>query len=130
MLGELFHRRFFAMDEECRFASPNAAPPCEQLPLVGVSGESIDRVDRAADWNVFTEEPHMLGSVDDPPCNRSSGSKSDEDDRCFLSPKIMLQMVADPASRAHARTSHDDSAAGYPVKSNRIGRLAYEMQIC
>ena len=129
MVGELLHYRFFTMDKERRLASPDAAAPCEQLPLVGVSGKSVDRMNRAADWNLFTEEPHMLGAIDDLPCNRTRGSKTNEDDRGFSAPQIVSQMVTDPASRTHARTRHDDSAASYSVNGNRIGRVACEMQI-
>ena len=129
MLGELLHYRLFTMDKERRLASPDAAAPCEQLPLVGVSGKSVDRMNRAAYWNLFTEEPHMLGAIDDLPRNRARGSKTDEDDRRFFPPQIVSQMVSDPPSRTHARTGHDDRAASYSVDGNRIGRLTCEMQI-
>src|SRR6516165_11127184 len=124
MLGELLHYGFFTMDKERRLASANAAAPCEQFSLVGVSGKSVDRMNRAADWNLFTKKPHMLGAIDDLPCNRARGSKTNEDDRGFSAPQIVSQMVTDPASRTHARTSHDDSAASYSVNGNRIGRVA------
>lgn len=55
MIGKLFHRRFFTMDKKRSLASGNAAAPGEQLPLVGVGGESINRVDSTADRNLFTE---------------------------------------------------------------------------
>jgi len=81
MIGERLHRRFFTMNKKRSLASANAAVPCKQFLLICVSRESIDRVDRAADWNVFAEEVYVPGSVDDLSCNRASGCKSNEDDR-------------------------------------------------
>jgi len=129
MVGQLLHHGFFTVDKEGCLAPANAAAPCEQLPLVGVSGKSIDCVYSTADWNLFTKELYVLGSIDDLSRNRARGGKSDEDHRRFLPPQIVPQMVADPASCTHARTGHDDRAASYSVEGNRIGRLACEMQV-
>lgn len=60
---------------------PAAGAPSEQLPLVGVGGKSVDRMDHAADRNFFAEQTDMLGPIDDLPRNRAGGGKSDEDDR-------------------------------------------------
>jgi len=73
MIGELPHRRFFAMDQECHLASLNAAVPCEQFPLIGMSRKSIDGVDGRANGNLFAEEPYTLWPVNAPIDIRASG---------------------------------------------------------
>jgi hypothetical protein len=117
------------MNKKRRLASANASSPGEQFLLVGVSGKSIDGMDRATDRNLFIEEPHVPRSIDDLPRNRANGSKSDEDDRRFFSPQIVPQMVPDSASRTHAGAGHNDCPATYPVDGHRIGSFTGEMQI-
>ncbi len=118
MISELPHRRFFSVNKKCSLAPSNVAVPGEQLPLIGVSRKSINGVDRAADWNILIEESHIVGSVDDLPRESAQSGKTDEDDCRFLSPQVLPQVVADPASCAHARTCHNDRAAGYSVDGN------------
>ena len=86
LAGKFFHRRFFTMDEERRLTSANASSPRQQLLLIGVSGEAVDGVNSTANRNIFSEEPYMTCTIDNPPGNGARRSKSDEHHRRFSTP--------------------------------------------
>ena len=127
MCRELLHDVFLAVNKE-RTLSARLLLPGQQLRLVGMGGETIDGVDAGPNRNILAENVHLLGAVDNLACKRPDGGVADEHDARILATKIVLEVVAHAAARAHARAGHDDGPAMDAVYRNGFGGLPREMQ--
>src|SRR5580704_13195421 len=127
MCSELPHGVFFAVDKERMFCA-SLLLPSQQLRLVGMGGKAIDGVDASPNRNVFAEDIHVLGAVDNLACKSPNGCVADEHDARILPTEIVLEVVAHAATGAHARAGHDDGSATDAVYRNRFGGLPREMQ--
>src|SRR5437868_6471574 len=54
------HHRLLSMHKKCLAHAVDAGVPRQQLPLIGVGGEAVDRMDVRPDRDVFSEEGHGL----------------------------------------------------------------------
>jgi len=127
MSRKLLYGVFFAVDKERMFRS-GPLLPSQQLRLVGMSGETVNGVDASANWNIFTENVHVLLAVDNTPRESPTGCVADEHDARIRATEIVLEMVAHAAAGTHARAGHDDGSAMDTVYCNGFGGLPCEMQ--
>src|SRR5450759_4629393 len=92
------------------------AQPRQQPGLIGVSGEAADGVDLGPYRNVFAEDAHRCGAIDDTAAERSLRLKSGNHDSAFSAAEIMRQMMLDAAGIAHAARRNDQCAAADAVE--------------
>ncbi len=126
--GEFPHRLQLPVHQERRRAPAHRAAPGEQLLLVGVAGEAVDRVDGRAHGDFLPEQAHRARAVDDLPRQGADGGEAHEHDAGLRAPEIVLEVVAHPSPRAHAGARHDDRAAGDAVERHRLRGIAHDMQ--
>jgi len=73
-LRESLHRRFVTVHEE-RARRPRLRVPGEQLGLVCVRREAVDRVHASAHRDLLAEDGHAARAVDDAPRQRACAAK-------------------------------------------------------
>ena len=76
--------------------------PVDQLGLSGVSRESAERVNGGPHDDLFAEDPHILGSIDQPAAQRAFRLESDDHHGHISAPEVVPQVMDDPAAVAHA----------------------------
>ena len=67
-----------------------------------MSADAGQSVDLGADPDLLSEQLYLLGPFIDGAAQGAHCLISDKEDRRFLPPQVMLQMVADPAGFTHA----------------------------
>src|SRR5579859_6820884 len=87
MCSELAHGVFFAVNKERTFCA-GLLLPSQQLRLVGVGRKAIDGVDASPNRNIFAEDVHLRGAVDNLACKSPNGGIADEHDARILPTKI------------------------------------------
>src|ERR1700722_10234121 len=127
MCSELAHGVFFAVNKK-RTLCTGLLLPSQQFRLVGVGGKAIDRVDARPNRNIFAEDVHLRGAVDNLACKRPNGCVADEHDARILPTEIVLEGVAHAAAGAHAQAGHDDGPAMDTVDRDGLGGFTREMQ--
>src|ERR1700730_2448702 len=126
MCSELAHGVFFAVNKK-RTLCTGLLLPSQQFRLVGVGGKAIDGVDASPNRNIFAEDVHFRGAVDNLACKSPNGRIADEHDARILPTEIVPEVVAHAATSAHARAGHDDSLAADAVYRNGFGGLPRKM---
>jgi hypothetical protein len=81
----LSHYFFFAMNQEGS-RRVDFALPGKQLRLVGMGRKSVDRKQARMHGNLFAEQMHYVGTVDNLARERASRGKSDENYAGVLTP--------------------------------------------
>ena len=127
MCRELPHGVFFAVNKERTFCA-GLLLPSQQLRLVGMSGETINRVDASPNRNILAENVHLLVAVDNMARESPNGCVANEHDARILATEIVLEVVTHATAGAHARAGHDDGPAMDAVYRNGFGGLPREMQ--
>ena len=86
-----------------------------------MSADSLQAFDPCPDFDGLAEKLDLLLTLQDPASQRASRPIADEQDRTFLPPQVMLQMVADSPRVAH--TGGGDNHLGGPVLVQGPGLL-------
>src|SRR5579872_656093 len=79
-LGKLSHGELLAMNEEC-YVALNSIAPGDQLRLVRMRREAVDRVDMRTNGNILAEELNLGRPIDNLTRRRAKPGKADEYDR-------------------------------------------------
>ena len=79
MRCELVHAAFFAIDKE-RTPCAGLLLPSQQFSLAGMGGEAVDGVNARIDWNLFAENSHLFGAIDDATRESAGGRVANEHD--------------------------------------------------
>jgi hypothetical protein len=111
-----------AVHEADRRLPVERAVPAEQPRAAGMRGQAPDRVDLRRDLDRLVPEPHVLGTVDEPPAERALCLEADEHDVTLGAPEVVLQVLHDPAAVAHAAARDHDRAAARLVDPRRVVR--------
>ena len=101
--AERRHRLLLAMDEEGDVRAARARMPVEELGLIGMCREAVDRVHLGSDCNLLAEKPDLGRTVYDLPGESPFRCEADEYDARLAAPEILLQVMPDPPSRAPRR---------------------------
>ena len=72
-----------------------------------MSADSLQAFDPCPDFDGLAEKLDLLLALQDPASQRASRLVANEQDRAFLPPQVMLQMVADPPGLTHAGSRYD-----------------------
>ena len=100
-LPEAVHDWLLAMDDKGCLDPGHALAPGDQLGLIGMGGEAVDRVDRGAHLDLLAEHRDMLGAVDDPARQRTGRCIADEDHAGIRPRQIVPQVMHDAAAGCH-----------------------------
>ena len=103
--------------------------PFEQLGLIRMGREAVDRMDASAYRNRLAEDRNRRGAVDDLSRERALRRVADEDHAALLASEVLAQVMPHAPARAHPRAGHDDGAPGDPIDRDRLRRLPRETQL-
>src|SRR5206468_500473 len=97
--------------------------PGDQLVLIRVRAEPLERGDLGANARRLTEDVHDLGAFHQSTAEGPLGLESDEEHRVALVAESVLEMVEDAAALTHARGGDDDAGLRAIVETLRfLGR--------
>jgi len=106
------------MNQESCPRAIDAIVPGDELSLVGMGREAVDRMDTRPYRNILSEYPNDLCSLDNTSGERASRRESYEYDASRGVRKVAGKVMSNAATGAHAGPGYDDSAALDPIDRN------------
>ena len=94
--------------------------PAAQSVVVGMAGHARHLGNLGVDRDGFTKELDLLGPFQQVAAKRTFRLVADKEDRTFLPPEIVFEMVADAPGIAHAGSRKDHFWGGVQVDGDRI----------
>src|SRR5919197_1387657 len=94
--------------------------PAQNLLPVGVSGESADALDVAADGHRLLHDPHLALAFEEAAARRARGLEADEEDGGALVGQNPARVVEHAPARHHPRRRDDDARPTLLVQALRL----------
>ena len=102
-LPQTFHTAVsFTMHQKGHPRLAGRLMPIQQLLLIRMRRETINRVDLGIDGHVLTLKANGLGPVDDVTRQGAKRGEADKYNAAFFAPDILLHVVSHPAPGTHA----------------------------
>ena len=108
------------VDEHKGRTGRKAGDPLFQPGAVGVAGKPGHLPDLGVDLHILAKQPHLVGALQQGASQRAGGLVAHKQDGAFLTPEVVLEVVADAASIAHARRRDDDLGGGVGIDGNGV----------
>ena len=94
--------------------------PAQQAFVVGVAGHARHLRDLGVDLHFLAEQLDFVDAFEQPAAERPGRLVADEQDRAFLAPEVVLEVVADAPGVAHAGGRKDDLGVRVGVDGDRV----------
>src|SRR5690606_8174962 len=103
--------------------------PVDKFLLIGMRRQSSDRMYLCAHLDRLTPDLDAARSVDDGATGGTLRLEADDHQVSVRFPRMMLEMVTDPPTRAHSGTGDNDRATVAVIQRARLLRGLAEMQV-